>query len=99
MDNDKIDCAVIVVDSIKINDCKFSYNYCVKISDIEQTMKFLKVLYAEYNVPCHRIYLSGFACLNRSSVWEKQRMVEQVRREAKRINMLTQDIMNKGKNK
>ena len=88
-----IDCAIIKVDSTRMSNSylqdgsanTYGYNYTVRVEDIEQTMKFIKEVFKEFNMPCSRIYLSGFACLTEDYIWTKQRIVNQVKNESIRL--------------
>ena len=85
-----VDCAYIKVDTeinssfVKANDQKFipGYTYCVRIQDIEQIIKYIKMLFAELNLPCYRVYISGFNCLPQNDVWNK----EEITRHAIELN-------------
>jgi len=70
--NNKIECAVIRVDSINDNNERV---FNVRIKDIENTMIFIKKVYEEFKIPYSRIYLSGFALLSESFIWTKQKIV------------------------
>ncbi len=98
--NDLIDCAVIKVDIAKnnpsyeqnSNSFTFGYIYSVRISDIEETIKFIKACYDEFGIPYSRIYLSGFKLINESSIWTKQKIVNSIKNEVIRVKANEQNL-------
>ena len=92
-DHNLIDCAVIKVDSVRKSATyeqdgsalTFGYNYTVRKEDIEPTMKFIKDLFTELNIPCSRVYISGFACLTEDYIWTKQRITNHALMEARNM--------------
>ena len=96
---DLIDCAIIKVDSVSKNDSyeqdgsavNYGYNYAVRIKDIEGTIKYIRTLFDSINLPCSRIYLSGFAGLSDDFIWTKNRITEHAINEANRRNLFAQE--------
>ena len=89
-----IDCAIIKVETSVRNDdynkkdntLNQGYNYTVRMENLDKTMLFIQETFNEYNLPCVRIYPTGFACVPESFIWTKQKIVEQVKNEVNRLN-------------
>ena len=97
-----IDCCILVADCVKPRSdyektggaYTFSYNYSVPIEKIEEAKKFIEETFKYFGQPCSRVYISGFAIQTESSIWTKKRIVEQVKMEAEKINILLQESRN-----
>ena len=97
-----IDCCILIADCIVPSPdyektggvYKFSYTYSVPKEKIEEAQKFIATTFEHFKLPCSRVYISGFAILTRNSIWNKERIVEQIQRETEKINMILHDISN-----
>ena len=78
--NEKIDCAIIKIEINNTGDVIEGYKYTIPCEDIEKTIKFIKQLFVEYNMPYYRIYLSGFAMETSGYIWTKERIVDSIKR-------------------
>ena len=79
--NNTIECAVIHVDNGEKSNSIANYgrSFNVRVKDIEETMKFIKGVYEELNIPYSRIYISGFTLLTENFIWTKQRILESIK--------------------
>ncbi len=97
--NNRVDCCVIKAevfsDSNRINSKdSFGYVYNVPVAKIEEARRFIKATFEYFGIPCSRVYISGFAIVSENSLWNKERIVEQVNREAKKIKALFEEKHN-----
>ena len=95
---DLVDCAIIKVDIVRNsttyenneNTINFGYNYSVRIKDIEKTVNFITSTFANLGIPCSRIYLSGFALLTESSIWNEDKITSSIENAVNQIKTLEQ---------
>ena len=98
-ENEKFDCCTLVAD------CKrpksnylengesytFSYHYNVPIESIEEAKRFIEETFKYFGQPCFRVYISGFAIQSKSSIWTKERIVNQIKMDTEKNNILLQE--------
>ena len=79
--NNAIECAIIHVDNGDKSNSIANYgrSFCIRVKDIEETMKFIKGVYEELNIPFSRIYISGFTLSTESFIWTKKRILESIK--------------------
>ena len=98
-ENQKFDCCTLVADCIKPkndysetgNAYTFSYHYNVPVEKIEESKKFIEETFKFFGQPCSRVYISGFAIQSKSSIWTKERIVNQIKMDTEKINVLLQE--------
>ena len=98
LDESKISCCTIVADCV-IPDApgklsKSSYVYYVPAKDIAEYIRFISETFAYFGQPCSRVYISGFIISTESSIWNKERIVSQIKMITERNNALINEKTN-----
>lgn len=94
-----IDCCILTADCVipradyekTGSTYTFSYNYSIPVNKIEEIQTFIRETFKYFGQPCSRVYISGFANLSESSIWTKERIVNQVKMDTEKINILLQE--------
>ena len=98
LDENKVSCCTLIADCImpskKEEGYRFSYAYNVPAKQAAEYMNFINETFAYFGQPCSRVYVSGFVLSTRSSVWDKERIVSQVKMITERNNTLINEESN-----
>ena len=72
---DKVDCAVIKVES------NSDYYYKVDSNQVMETSLFIKDLFDKNSIPYNRIYLMGFSLVTKGEIWSREKIRENISRD------------------
>lgn len=83
-------CAKIAVDCTKNDPVDYraggpewlGFDFFVKSQDTEDMIEYISSVLSQLNIPENEIYIKGFVSLPESSVWTKERILEEIKKDA-----------------